>query len=223
MEPARRGALRCARAARSRALRRGGRQGSGSGGSSTSADSSPGPVRPDVRAPREPARGRTHPARGMPDSVALRASIVIGARSDRSASWCGWSSAAGPAGAGLAGYRTAPIDERDVVDLPRARRDRSRGAGRSLDIGGPGRRHLWRVDRPDPRPDAWTAPVIELPATDVTPIASRISAVIAGEEHALIGPLMEGWAPICCRVTSVRRSCSVCAALARRGDRTRAA
>jgi hypothetical protein len=34
--------------------------------------------------------------------------------------------------------------------------------------------------------------VLAIPHLTVTPIASRVSAMIAGEEHALIGPLMEG-------------------------------
>jgi hypothetical protein len=35
-------------------------------------------------------------------------------------------------------------------------------------------------------------PVIGLPRFTLTPVASRISAVLTGEQHALIGPLMEG-------------------------------
>ena len=34
--------------------------------------------------------------------------------------------------------------------------------------------------------------MLQLPRLTLTPIASRVSAVIAGEEHALIGPLMDG-------------------------------
>jgi hypothetical protein len=34
-------------------------------------------------------------------------------------------------------------------------------------------------------------PTIELPYLNLTPIASRVSAVISGEEHELLGPLME--------------------------------
>ena len=52
---------------------------SGVGGSSTSAASCRRPGRD--RPPRKPARGRADPARARPCSVALRASIVIGARS----------------------------------------------------------------------------------------------------------------------------------------------
>jgi hypothetical protein len=35
-------------------------------------------------------------------------------------------------------------------------------------------------------------PVLGLPGLTLTPIASRVSAIIASEDHALIGPLMEG-------------------------------
>ncbi len=35
-------------------------------------------------------------------------------------------------------------------------------------------------------------PAVRLPGLTLTPIASRVSALIAGEEHALIGPLMAG-------------------------------
>ena len=35
-------------------------------------------------------------------------------------------------------------------------------------------------------------PAFGLPRLTVTPIASRVSAVLAGEEYELIGPLMEG-------------------------------
>ena len=129
----------------------------------------------------------------MPDSVALRASIVIGARS-RSFRFLvrlvermpvliipAWRE-----------HRTAPVDERDVLSALRAAADAPELGGRSLDLAGPDvvtygelieriRDHLL-LDRP----------VLQLPRLTLTPIASRISAVIAGEEHALIGPLMDG-------------------------------
>lgn len=127
-----------------------------------------------------------------PCSVAFRASIVIGAGS-RSFRFLvrlverlpvllvpGWRN-----------HRTAPIDERDLVEL--LARAASSGAvcGQSLDAAGPEivsygelidriREHML-VGRP----------TIGLRRLTVTPIASRISALIAGEDHALIGPLME--------------------------------
>ena len=87
--------------------------------------------------------------------------------------------------------RTAPIDERDMIELL-ARAATSDGVcGQSLDAGGPDvvsygelidriRDHML-VGRP----------TIAFNRLTVTPIASRIAAVIAGEEYELIGPLME--------------------------------
>jgi uncharacterized protein YbjT (DUF2867 family) len=128
----------------------------------------------------------------LPDSVAFRASIVIGARS-RSFRFLvrlverlavvplpGWQT-----------NRTQPIDERDIVALLAAAATSEAAAGQSLDAGGRDVvtyrelveriRDLMLIDRP----------TIGLKRLTVTPIASRIAAVIAGEDHELIGPLME--------------------------------
>lgn len=129
----------------------------------------------------------------LPDSVALRASIVIGARS-RSFRFLvrliermpvllipAWG-----------GFRTAPVDERDVLRCLVQCAAAPQVSGRSLDIAGPDVvsyqqlieriRDQLLIDRP----------TLRLPGLTLTPIASRISAVIAGEQHALIGPLMAG-------------------------------
>jgi len=149
----------------------------------------------------------------LPDSVALRASIVIGARS-RSFRFLvrlvermpvlvipAWRE-----------HRTAPVDERDVIECLARAADDPALRGRSLDIAGPEVisygalieriRDLMMLDRP----------VLNLPGLTVTPIASRISALIAGEQHALIGPLMEGLAddllprePLASEVLALRR------------------
>jgi uncharacterized protein YbjT (DUF2867 family) len=127
-----------------------------------------------------------------PGSVAFRASIVIGARS-RSFRLLvrlvermpvlivpAWRT-----------HRTRPIDERDVIELLTRAATSEGVAGRSLDIGGPDvvtygglidriRDHML-IDRP----------TIGFRRLTVTPIASRISALVAGEEHALVGPLMQ--------------------------------
>lgn len=128
-----------------------------------------------------------------PTSVAFRASIVVGAGS-RSFRFLvrlvervpfmplpPWRD-----------FHTQPIDIRDVLAYLVAAADGAALSGPlSLDIGGPDvltygeivdriRYHL-TVDRP----------ALRLPVS-VTPIASRIAAAIAGEEHALIGPLMAG-------------------------------
>ena len=128
----------------------------------------------------------------IPDSVALRASIVIGARS-RSfrflvrlierlpvlalPSW----------GENL----TSPIDERDIVEmLARAAVVEDIG-GASLDAGGRDVvsygglieriRHHMLISRPR----------LNLRAVTLTPIAGRVAAVVAGEAPELIVPLME--------------------------------
>ena len=127
-----------------------------------------------------------------PASVALRASIVIGAQSrpfrflvrlvERMPVLAvpAWQS-----------NRTRPIDERDVIAMLAESATNEPVAGQSLDIGGPDLvsygeliariRDLMLVGRP----------TVTFKRLTMTPIASRISAVIAGEDHALIGPLME--------------------------------
>jgi uncharacterized protein YbjT (DUF2867 family) len=127
-----------------------------------------------------------------PCSVALRASIVIGAGS-RSFRFLvhlierlpvllvpAWHT-----------HHTSPIDGRDVIELLARSATSDSVCGESLDAAGSEvvsygelidriRDHML-VSRPTLAFDRLT----------LTPIASRISAVIAGEEHALIGPLME--------------------------------
>jgi uncharacterized protein YbjT (DUF2867 family) len=126
-----------------------------------------------------------------PNSVALRASIVIGRRS-RSFRFLvrllerlpvlivpAWRD-----------HVTTPIDERDIVELLAGAAVNPQVGGLSLDAGGPDivsygqlidriRYHMF-VGRPTVRL-RWT----------LTPIASRVSSIIASEDPALIGPLME--------------------------------
>lgn len=129
----------------------------------------------------------------VPDTVALRASIVIGAYS-RSFRFLvrliermpvmvipAWGE-----------HRTAPIDERDALGCLVEAAVAPQVGGRSLDLAGPDvvtyrelieriRDHL-----------LLSRPALRLPGPTLMPIASRVSAVIAGEQHALIGPLMAG-------------------------------
>ncbi len=128
-----------------------------------------------------------------PCSVALRASIVIGAGS-RSFRFLvrlverlpvlalpAWKE-----------HRTRPVDERDVLEIL-ARSITTDGAcGQSLDIGGPEAvTYEELIDRI--RDHLLIArPTIGFRRLTLTPIASRIASVIAGEKHELIGPLMEG-------------------------------
>ena len=127
-----------------------------------------------------------------PEAVAMRASIVIGAKS-RSFRFLvrlvervpvmplpAWRD-----------NRTQPLDQRDMLALLTAAGTSDRVDGRlSLDIGGPDVltygemieriRDLMLVGRPK----------LRLGFT-MTPVASVVAAAIAGEDHGLIGPLME--------------------------------
>ncbi len=128
----------------------------------------------------------------VPDSVALRASIAIGARS-RSFRLLvrliermpvlvlpAWQA-----------HRTTPVDERDVLACLTACASAGSVGGHSLDLVGPETlsygaliariRDLMLLERP----------VVALPALTLMPIASRVAATIAGEQHELVGPLME--------------------------------
>jgi uncharacterized protein YbjT (DUF2867 family) len=128
----------------------------------------------------------------VPASVALRASIVIGARS-RSFRFLVRLVERLPVLAVPAwhGNRTQPIDERDMVELLARAATSDAVTGQTLDVGGPDLvsygelieliRDLMLISRP----------AVRFKHLTVTPIASRIAAVIAGEQHELIGPLME--------------------------------
>jgi uncharacterized protein YbjT (DUF2867 family) len=127
-----------------------------------------------------------------PEGVALRASIVIGARS-RSFRFLVRIVERLPVLALPAwrDNRTQPIDGRDVIEFLARAAVVPGAAGRSLDIAGPDVlsygamieriRDLMLVGRPSWRTRA-----------TATGIASRVGAVISGEDHDLIGPLMEG-------------------------------
>ncbi|MBV9007486.1 MAG: NAD(P)H-binding protein [Solirubrobacterales bacterium] len=126
-----------------------------------------------------------------PCSVALRASIIIGAGS-RPFRFLVRLVERLPVLAVPAWHvrRTTPIDERDVVELLARAATNEEVCGQSLDIGGSEtvsygelidmiRDHLL-VARP----------TISFKRLMLTPIASRISALIADEQYELIGPLM---------------------------------
>ena len=127
-----------------------------------------------------------------PESVAFRASIVIGAGS-RSFRFLVRLVARMPVLAVPAWRtrRTTPIDERDIVEALTRAATCEQISGQSLDIGGPEVvtygglidriRHHLLLGRP----------TIGFKRLTATPIASRVAAAIAGEDHELIGPLME--------------------------------
>ncbi len=129
----------------------------------------------------------------LPQSTAVRASIVIGARS-RSFRLLvrlvermpillipDWGR-----------HRTMPVDQRDVVRALSACVDAAGIAGRSLDLVGPEQvtyREL--IERIRDRL-LLARPAVSLPGLNLTPLASRLSAAIAAEDATLIDALMQG-------------------------------
>ena len=127
-----------------------------------------------------------------PESIALRASIVIGARS-RSFRFLVRLLERLPVLAVPAWRhnRTQPIDGRDVLEflaasaaLPRAH------AGRSWDIAGPDAMSYAEMLQRIAESMMISRPSIGL-GFSLTPVASVVAAAVAGEDVALIGPLME--------------------------------
>ncbi len=127
----------------------------------------------------------------VPDSIALRASIVIGARS-RSfrllvrlverlpvLTLPAWRR-----------FRTCPIDQRDVLEMLIACADPGL-AGASLDIGGPDALTYGEMLRRIADLMLIRRPAVGLSVT-MTPVASRVAAAIVGEDPELVQPLMEG-------------------------------
>ena len=127
-----------------------------------------------------------------PDSVALRASIVIGAGS-RSFRFLvrlverlpvlplpAWRD-----------FRTQPVDGRDVQAALVAAATSDAATGRSLDLAGPD--VLTYGDMVQRIAEAMLVgrPRLRLGFT-ATELTSRVAAVVAGESHELIGPLMAG-------------------------------
>jgi uncharacterized protein YbjT (DUF2867 family) len=127
----------------------------------------------------------------VPDSVALRACIVIGARS-RSfrllvrlverlpvLTLPAWRS-----------FRSQPIDERDVIEMLTAAAIVPAVAGRTLDVGG--EEVLTYEEMISRIADLMLVrrPLLGL-GVNIMPIASRLAAAIAAEDPELILPLME--------------------------------
>ncbi len=129
---------------------------------------------------------------GLPDSVVLRASIVIGARS-RSFRFLVRLIERLPVLALPAwrDHRTAPIDARDVTAMLVAAATSEAVRGRSLDIGGPEVLSFGEMVQRIADLMLVARPVLRLPV-NATPIAAPIAAAVAGEVPELIAPLMEG-------------------------------
>ncbi len=130
----------------------------------------------------------------VPDSLALRASIAIGARS-RSFRFLvhlverlpvltlpAWRS-----------FRTQPIDERDVTEMLAAAATVPALAGRSLDIGGPDVLSYEEMISRIAELMLVRRPVLGF-GVNFTPVAARVAAAIASEDPDLILPLMESLA-----------------------------
>jgi len=128
-------------------------------------------------------------------SVALRASIVIGARSRPFRFLVrlverlpvvplpAWRT-----------KRTTPIDERDIIEMLARAATNRRVSGRALDVGGPEEVTYRELIERIRDHLLLGRPTVGLGRLTVTPIASRIAAVIANEDYELISPLMESLA-----------------------------
>lgn len=128
----------------------------------------------------------------VPDSIALRASIVIGARS-RSFRFLVRLVERLPVLALPAWrrHRTQPIDERDIVEMLAACATSPIVTGRSLDVGGLEVLTYGEIVERIAELMLLGRPTIPLGLT-VTPIAARLAAVLTKESPELVLPLMEG-------------------------------
>jgi uncharacterized protein YbjT (DUF2867 family) len=127
----------------------------------------------------------------IPDSLALRASIVIGARS-RSfrllvrlverlpiLTLPAWQR-----------FRTQPIDERDVIEMLTACAV-AQPTSRSLEIGGPNVLTYGGMLTRIAELMLVSRPTIRL-KVNLTPVAARVAAALVNEDPELVLPLMEG-------------------------------
>lgn len=127
----------------------------------------------------------------IPDSVALRASIVIGARS-RSFRLLVRLVERMPL-LPLPAWRTRraqPIDVRDVIEMLVAAADLDEVAGRSLEIGGPTMLTYEEMLCQIAETMLLSRPRIRIDM-NLTPIVARLAATLTGEDPELVLPLME--------------------------------
>lgn len=127
----------------------------------------------------------------VPDSLALRASIVIGARS-RSFRLLVHLVERLPVLALPAWHtlRTQPIDERDVIEMLAACAA-AQPPRRSLDVGGPDVLTYGEMLTRIAELMLVNRPALAL-GVNVTAVTARVAAAIAGEDPALVLALMEG-------------------------------
>lgn len=128
----------------------------------------------------------------VPGSVALRASVVIGARS-RSFRFLVRLVERMPVLALPAWrrYRTQPIDERDVVEMLAACAHSDALTGQTLDIGGHDVLSYGEMVQRIASLMLLSRPSVGLPVT-ATPLSARLAASLTRESPELIVPLMEG-------------------------------
>ncbi len=128
---------------------------------------------------------------GVPDTVVLRASIVIGARS-RSFRFLVRLLERMPVLALPAWHthRTRPIDARDVIDMLAACATVQAAAGRTLDVGGPDILSYGEMIRRIAEEMLIARPTFGL-GVNATPLTARVAAAIADEDPELVLALME--------------------------------
>jgi uncharacterized protein YbjT (DUF2867 family) len=124
------------------------------------------------------------------DTVVLRASIVVGARS-RSFRFMVRLVERMPVLALPAWrrYRTRPIDGRDAIEMLLAAGTMPEVAGRSLDVGGPEVLSYGEMIERIAESMLVKRPVVGV-GVSVTPIAAPVAAAVAGEDPELVGALM---------------------------------
>lgn len=127
----------------------------------------------------------------IPDTVVLRASIVIGARS-RSFRFLVRLLERMPVLALPAWHthRTRPIDARDVIDMLAACATVAAVEGRTLDVGGPDILTYGEMIRRIAEEMLLARPVVGL-GVNVTQLTARLAAAIADEDPELVIALME--------------------------------
>lgn len=127
----------------------------------------------------------------VPDTVVLRASIVIGARS-RSFRFLVRLVERMPVLALPAWHthRTRPIDARDVIDMLAAGATVAEAAGRTLDVGGPDILSYGEMIGRIAESMLLARPAVGL-GVSVTPLTARLAAAIAEEDPELVSALME--------------------------------
>jgi uncharacterized protein YbjT (DUF2867 family) len=127
----------------------------------------------------------------VPDSVALRAAIVIGARS-RSFRLLVRLVERLPVIAlpPWRRFRTRPIDARDTIEMLLAAAHTPAVRGRSLEIGGPETVTYGQLVRRIADALMLNRPALTV-GIDATPFAARVAAALAGEDPELIRALME--------------------------------